>query len=103
MASIHKEFVVDATPDAVWDVLSDYGAVHERLAPGFVTDTHLSSDTRTVTFMDRTIVHERLVDLDHENRRVAYRRTTRPVRRGASAEDPDQGGVVPMQALRGRA
>ncbi|MEU5031398.1 SRPBCC family protein [Streptomyces milbemycinicus] len=72
MASIHKEFVVDATPDAVWDVLSDYGAVHERLAPGFVTDTHLSSDTRTVTFTDGTIVHERLVDLDHETRRVAY-------------------------------
>jgi carbon monoxide dehydrogenase subunit G len=72
MASIHKEFVVDATPDAVWDVLSDYGAVHERLVPGFVTDAHLSSDTRTVTFADGTIVHERLVDLDHESRRVAY-------------------------------
>ncbi|KAK1180438.1 SRPBCC family protein [Streptomyces sp. NBS 14/10] len=72
MASIHKEFVVDATPDAVWDVLSDYGAVHKRLAPGFVTDTQLSSDTRTVTFSDGTIVHERLVDLDHGARRVAY-------------------------------
>ncbi|MGV9774676.1 SRPBCC family protein [Streptosporangium sp. NPDC003464] len=72
MASIHREFVVNATPDEVWDVLSDYGAVHERLAPGFVTDTRLSSDIRTVTFADGTIVHERLVDLDHDNRRVAY-------------------------------
>ncbi|MEV0973251.1 SRPBCC family protein [Microtetraspora glauca] len=72
MASIRKEFIVNATPDEVWDVLGDYGAVHERLAPGFVTNTQLSSDTRTVTFADGTIVHERLVDLDHDNRRVAY-------------------------------
>jgi hypothetical protein len=72
MASIHKEFVIDARPEAVWAVLSDYGAVHERLAPGFVTDTRLSSDTRTVTFADGTIVLERLVDLDHEAMRVAY-------------------------------
>ncbi|MER7579829.1 SRPBCC family protein [Kitasatospora sp. NPDC097691] len=72
MASIHKEFIIDARPEAVWAVLSDYGAVHERLAPGFVIDTHLGSDTRTVTFADGTIVLERLVDLDHEARRVAY-------------------------------
>jgi carbon monoxide dehydrogenase subunit G len=72
MASIHKEFIIDANPEAVWAVLSDYGAVHERLAPGFVIDTSLSSDTRTVTFSDGTIVLERLVDLDHETRRVAY-------------------------------
>ncbi|MFE7191138.1 SRPBCC family protein [Kitasatospora sp. NPDC057541] len=72
MASVHEEFTVDALPESVWAVLSDYGAVHERLAPGFVVDTRLSSDTRTVTFSDGTIVLERLVDLDHEARRVAY-------------------------------
>ncbi|MFD4402491.1 SRPBCC family protein [Nocardia sp. NPDC058499] len=72
MASIHKEFVVDATPEQVWDVLADFGAVHERLAPGFVTDTRLDADTRTVTFADGTIVAERLVDLDPASKRVAY-------------------------------
>lgn len=72
MASIHKEFVVDATPEQVWDVLADFGAVHERLAPGFVTDTRLDADTRTVTFADGTIVAERLVGLDPASRRVAY-------------------------------
>lgn len=72
MASVHKEFLVDATPDQVWDVLRDFGAVHERLAPGFVTDTRLDADTRTVTFADGTIVAERLVDLDPVSRRVAY-------------------------------
>lgn len=72
MASIHKEFIVDATPEQVWAVLADFGAVHERLAPGFVTDTRLDADTRTVTFADGTIVAERLVDLDPPSRRVAY-------------------------------
>ncbi|MDH6141567.1 hypothetical protein P3T35_003586 [Kitasatospora sp. GP30] len=72
MASIHKELIIDAHPEVVWAVLSDYGAVHERLAPGFVIDTHLNSDTRTVTFADGTIVLERLVDLDHQAMRVAY-------------------------------
>ncbi|MFD3591638.1 SRPBCC family protein [Nocardia sp. NPDC058640] len=72
MASVHKEFLVDATPDQVWDVLKDFGAVHERLAPGFVTDTRVDSDTRTVTFANGTVVAERLVDLDPATRRVAY-------------------------------
>ncbi|WP_063003802.1 SRPBCC family protein [Nocardia salmonicida] len=72
MASVHKEFLVDAAPDGVWDVLRDFGAVHERLAPGFVTDTRLDADTRTVTFADGTVVAERLVDLDPVSRRVAY-------------------------------
>ncbi|WP_328661745.1 SRPBCC family protein [Nocardia salmonicida] len=72
MASVHKEFLVDAAPDAVWDVLRDFGAVHQRLAPGFVTDTRLDADTRTVTFADGTVVAERLVDLDPVSRRVAY-------------------------------
>jgi carbon monoxide dehydrogenase subunit G len=72
MAAIHQEFVVDARPEDVWDVLADYGAVHRRLAPGFVIDTQLHDDTRTVTFADGTIVYERLVDLDAASRRVAY-------------------------------
>ncbi|MFF5035316.1 SRPBCC family protein [Nocardia salmonicida] len=72
MASVHREFLVDAAPDEVWDVLRDFGAVHQRLAPGFVTDTRLDADTRTVTFADGTVVAERLVDLDPVSRRVAY-------------------------------
>ncbi|MFI0357469.1 SRPBCC family protein [Actinomadura sp. 9N407] len=71
MASIHKEFTIDADPESVWAVVRDYGAVHHSLAPGFA-ETHITSDTRVVTFADGTIVHERLVDLDEETRRVAY-------------------------------
>ncbi|CAM2991222.1 SRPBCC family protein [Saccharomonospora xinjiangensis] len=72
MASVHKEFVLDSDPEVVWEVLRDFGAVHQRLAPGFVIDTRLCADTRTVTFADGTVVAERLVDLDAEHRRIAY-------------------------------
>ncbi len=41
MASIHREIEIAARPDAVWDALRDVGAIHKRLAPGFVTDVRL--------------------------------------------------------------
>ena len=39
MASICKERTIEATPEAVWGALRDWGALHERLVPGFVVDT----------------------------------------------------------------
>ena len=50
MASIRKEILVDARPEKVWDVVRDVGALHTRLVPGFVVDTRLEDDVRTVTF-----------------------------------------------------
>lgn len=32
MASIRREILVSATPDAVWDAIRDVGALHTRLA-----------------------------------------------------------------------
>ncbi|MDQ0847231.1 SRPBCC family protein [Streptomyces sp. V1I6] len=72
MAHVHKEFLVDATPDDVWAAVRDVGEVHRRLARGFVTDTRLEADTRVVTFANGVVVHELLVDIDDEARRVAY-------------------------------
>lgn len=72
MAYIRKEFLVDSPPDRVWTVLRDVGEVHRRLAPGFVTDTQLKGDIRVVTFANGIVVHELLVDIDDEARRVAY-------------------------------
>ena len=39
MASIHQNIHVDADADDAWDAVRDFGAVHERVARGFVTDT----------------------------------------------------------------
>jgi Polyketide cyclase / dehydrase and lipid transport len=50
MASVRHEIVIDASPEHVWDVLRDVGAVHERLLPGRVTATRLEGDQRLLTF-----------------------------------------------------
>ena len=72
MASIHKEIIIDASPDHVWDALRDFGALHTRLVPGFVTDTKLDGDARIVTFSNGTVARELMVDCDDDRRRLAY-------------------------------
>jgi hypothetical protein len=72
MASIHKEIIIDAHPDDVWDALRDFGAVHTRLAPGFVTGTKLDGDARIVTFANGSVARETLVDCDDTRRRLVY-------------------------------
>lgn len=72
MASIRREIVLGAPADAVWDAIRDVGAVHTRLARGFVVDTTLEGDARLVTFADGTVVRERIVDIDDRARRLAY-------------------------------
>jgi carbon monoxide dehydrogenase subunit G len=73
MASIYKEFLVNASPQLVWEAIKDVGAVHARLAQGFVTDTKLEGDTRTVTFANGFVVKEQIVSIDDEVRRFVYR------------------------------
>ena len=72
MASIHKDIPIDASPSEVWSALRDFGAVHERLAPGFVLDARLEGDARIVTFANGTVARERLVDCDEARRRLVY-------------------------------
>jgi carbon monoxide dehydrogenase subunit G len=72
VASIRKEIPLKARAEEVWDVLRDVGAVHRRLAPGFVTDTRLDGDARIVTFANGLVARELIVDVDEKARRVAY-------------------------------
>jgi hypothetical protein len=72
MASIHKEIPLEAHPDAVWDAVRDFGAVHRRLNPGFVVDCRLDGNTRIVTFHNGNVVPEQFVDCDEARRRLAY-------------------------------
>lgn len=73
MASICKEFLVNASPQFVWEAVKDVGAVHVRLAQGFVTDTKLEGDTRTVTFANGFVAQEQVVSINEELRRLVYR------------------------------
>ena len=72
MASIHREVVIAARPEAVWDALRDVGAIHTRLAPGFVTDVRLEEGGRVVTFGNGQVARELIVDVDDHARRVAW-------------------------------
>jgi hypothetical protein len=72
MASIRKEISLDVGADEAWAAVRDWGALHERLVPGFVTDTRLEGADRIVTFFDGTVVRERLVDLDERARRLVW-------------------------------
>ena len=72
MASIRREIHIDAPVDKVWDALRDVGALHTRLAPGFVTDTRMNGNTRVVTFANGTGVLEDIVAVDDQHRRVIW-------------------------------
>lgn len=72
MATIYREFIVQAHVSKVWDALRDFGAVHQRLAPGFVTDCRMEDGVRTVTFANGRVARELLVGLDETARRLCY-------------------------------
>jgi uncharacterized protein YndB with AHSA1/START domain len=72
MATIRVERSIEAPPDQVWDALRDWGAIHERLVPGFVVDARLDGDDRIVTFFNGVAAREILVDLDEEERRLVW-------------------------------
>ena len=72
MATVRKEFIIDAAPDKVWAALADFHAVHRRVAPGFVTDSKPDGEARIVTFANGTSAREILVDSDTKHRRLVY-------------------------------
>jgi hypothetical protein len=92
MASIHKEVLIDAPSDDVWDAVRDFGAVHTRLAPGFVTGATMDSDARIVSFSNGTTARELLVDCDDVRRRLVYAIVSERIRQhSASVQILDDG------------
>ena len=84
MATIRKEIALKAPAANVWDVIRDVGAIHTRLAPGFVVDTRLEDGARVpagtgspafarvVTFANGHIARELIVTVDEEAKRLVY-------------------------------
>jgi hypothetical protein len=72
MATIQKEIVIDAAIDFVWDAVRDVGAVHQRLTPGVLTDSHRDGEARVVTFASGLVARELIVTIDDTARRIAY-------------------------------
>lgn len=93
MATVYKEFVVEAAAAQVWDALRDFGAVHTRLAPGFLTACSIDAEgARVLTFASGLVAREALVGLDDVHRRLAYTVTGgKAAHHHASAQVFDEG------------
>jgi hypothetical protein len=72
MGSVSKDVDVPASSADVWDAMRDYGAVHKRVAPGFVVDCYLDGVDRVITFASGGTARERLVSLDDQRKRLVY-------------------------------
>ena len=72
MASIHRDIPIDTRAEDAWAAVRDFGAVHRRLAPGFVLDARLDDDARIVSFANGSTARELLVDCDDTRRRLVY-------------------------------
>ena len=65
--------MIDSSVDEVWAAVRDFGALHERLVPGFVVDCRLDGDGgRIVTFFNGAVAREVLLGVDEQERRLAY-------------------------------
>ena len=72
MATLRKQIALDAPAATVWLALRDFGAVHRRIAPGFLTDLRMDNGDRIVTFFNGLVARERLVTVDDETCRLVY-------------------------------
>ncbi len=73
MASIVREVGVEAGAAPCWDAVRDFSALHQRLAPGFITDVQMVSPReREITFFSGAVAREYLVGVDDDRRRLAY-------------------------------
>jgi uncharacterized membrane protein len=69
---VRREIEVDVPIDEVWDAVRDFGALHERVASGFATETRVEGGDRVVTFFNGAVFRERLISSDDEGHRLAW-------------------------------
>jgi hypothetical protein len=72
MATIFRDIEIGASAEFVWSAVRDVGNAHVRLFPGFVTDVTMEPGIRHVRFATGWVIHELIVAIDDELRRIAY-------------------------------
>lgn len=76
MATVVVETFIEAAPERVWDAARDYGALHTRLVPGFVTATEVvfeeGTPVRIVRFANGALARETMITVDDERRRLVW-------------------------------
>jgi hypothetical protein len=70
MASIYREFDVDAPVEKVWAAIADVGAPDKII--NFLSDVTLNENRRSLQLGDMGRLEELIVSIDPDHRRVAY-------------------------------
>ena len=72
MATLRRQIALKSAAPKVWSALRDFGAVHTRVAPGFLTSLAMDKGDRILTFFNGMVARERLVTCDDEECRLVY-------------------------------
>jgi len=72
MATLRKQIALDTGAANAWSAIRDFGEVHTRVAPGFLTKLEMDKGDRVLTFFNGMVARERLVTVDDEDCRLVY-------------------------------
>jgi len=72
MATVTKSVDIAIAPELAWAAVRDWGAVHQRLCPGVLTDTTVEGEARIVTFANGLVAKELIVAVDDAARRLVW-------------------------------
>ncbi len=72
MATNRREHPLNVPAAKVWEAVRDFGQVHTRVAPGFLTGLEIDKGDRVITFFNGLAARERLVSIDDAEMRLVY-------------------------------
>ena len=72
MATLRKQIAIETGATNVWSAVRDFGEVHTRVAPGFLTALEMDKGDRVITFFNGLVARERLITRDDEQCRLVY-------------------------------
>jgi hypothetical protein len=99
MASVRKGILIDASADAVWDAIRDFGAVHDRVVPSLTPASR--GTTGSVTFFTTAVQRGTFFPRDDEARRLVYTAVESLI--GATLDQlVDRGGAIMKKTLDAR-
>ncbi len=97
MASIQRDITINASAATLWEAMRDVGALHTRLAPGFVTHCEMDGSVegesaRRIRFANGIEVREIIITIDDATRRLVWSAAGgRLMHHNASAQVFDEG------------
>lgn len=72
MASNRRVHSLAVPAAKVWAAVRDFGQVHTKVAPGFLTKLEIDKGDRVITFFNGMVARERLVTIDDQAMRLVY-------------------------------